>query len=112
MSIDVERVARAIREEIIRQYREDERGNCPGGVAYYEEHISPYQIATAAIAAMEGWRPIEEAPRDGTFILCALPSGHVTILQYCREGRWRRDVFSELALQPSCWRPLPAPPAP
>jgi len=24
---------------------------------------------TAAIAAMEGWRPIEEAPRDGTPIL-------------------------------------------
>lgn len=50
----VKRVARAVREEIVRQYRDDERGRCPAGSAYYEEHIGPDLIARAAIAAMEG----------------------------------------------------------
>lgn len=37
----IERVARAVREEITRQYRDDERGKCPAGSYFYEEHIAP-----------------------------------------------------------------------
>ena len=48
-SKDVERVARAVREEIVRQYREDERGKCPSGTQFYEESIGPAKIALAAI---------------------------------------------------------------
>lgn len=48
----IERIALAVREEIVRQYRDDERGRCPAGSAYYEEHIGPALIARAALAAM------------------------------------------------------------
>ena len=49
----IERVARAVREEIVRQYRDDERGRCPAGRAFYEENISPWLIAQRAIAEYE-----------------------------------------------------------
>lgn len=52
MSEMVEQVARAIREEIVRQYRDGDRKKCPAGAHYYEEHIGPALIARAAIEAM------------------------------------------------------------
>jgi hypothetical protein len=51
----VERVARAIREEIIRQHRDNERGKCPAGAAFYEEHIAPSQIALIAVKEILAW---------------------------------------------------------
>jgi len=48
-------VATAIREEIVRQHREDERSKCPAGRDYYEEHISPWLIAKEAIAVVRQW---------------------------------------------------------
>lgn len=48
----VARVAEAIREEIVRQYREDERRTFPGGSHYYEETQSPWLIVRAALAAL------------------------------------------------------------
>lgn len=70
---DVERVARAVREEIVRQYRESESANCPAGVTYYEEYISPHLIATAAIAAMAGWMAIDENTPTNTKIFLWCP---------------------------------------
>lgn len=52
MTNHVDEVARVVREEIVRQYRDDERGKCPAGVNYYEEHISPEHIAEAAMRAI------------------------------------------------------------
>ena len=49
----IERVTHAVREEIVRQYRENERGKSPVGPAYYEEYVSPWLIAKCAIAAYE-----------------------------------------------------------
>jgi hypothetical protein len=49
----VKRVARVVREEIVRQYRDDERRKCPAGTAFYEEHISPRLIAQRVVEAME-----------------------------------------------------------
>jgi hypothetical protein len=71
-----------------------------------------YMAARKAIAAYEvaAWRPIAEAPRDGTFVLCALRSGHITIMRFCRDDYWRRDVFSELRQTPQWFRPLPLSP--
>lgn len=43
-------VAKAIREEIVRQYRDDGR-TCRAGPAFYEEEIAPYLIAEAALKA-------------------------------------------------------------
>ncbi len=55
---DLERAARAIREEITRQYRDDERGKCPAGAHYYEQDIAPEYIARAVLEAL---RPPSEA---------------------------------------------------
>ena len=52
----IDLVSRAVREEIVRQYREDERRKCPAGAAYYEENISPWLIAQRAIAVYEECR--------------------------------------------------------
>jgi hypothetical protein len=41
-------IANAVREEIVRQYRDDERRKCPAGVLYYEEEIMPWLIAKVA----------------------------------------------------------------
>ncbi len=51
---DVVRVTVAVRDEIIRQYRDNERATCPAGSSFYENEVLPYQIARAAIAAMGG----------------------------------------------------------
>jgi hypothetical protein len=48
-----ERLARIIRDEVVRQYRDDERGKCPGGAAYYEEHISPWLIALRVLEELK-----------------------------------------------------------
>lgn len=42
-----ETIAKAIREEIVRQYRDDERRTCPAGAYYYEDQIAPFLIAEA-----------------------------------------------------------------
>jgi hypothetical protein len=47
----IERIARAIREEIIRQYRDDDRGKCPAGVLFWEEEIQPILLAEVAMRA-------------------------------------------------------------
>jgi hypothetical protein len=39
------RLARAIREEIIRQYLDDDRGKCPAGVQFWEEQVQPALLA-------------------------------------------------------------------
>jgi hypothetical protein len=52
----IEQLAKIIREEIVRQYREDERGKCPAGTAYYEETISPWLIAQTVASWMRTTR--------------------------------------------------------
>ena len=41
-------IATAVREEIVRQYRDDERRKCTAGVLYYEEEVMPWLIAKVA----------------------------------------------------------------
>ena len=47
-----DQLPKIIRNEIVRQYRDDERKKCPAGIAYYEEKISPYLIALKVRAAL------------------------------------------------------------
>jgi hypothetical protein len=53
MSEMVELVAKAIREEIVRQYRDDDRSKFPAGLSFWEEQVQPWLIARAAIVAIE-----------------------------------------------------------
>lgn len=54
---------KAICEEIVRQYRDDDRGKCPAGRAWWEENVQPELIARAALEAMR--EPTEEMVKAG-----------------------------------------------
>lgn len=66
------------------------------------------------------WRPIATAPRDGTYIIVAGPSGYTTTplrAEICRQcpdykaGRWithSNDDFTDGGEVPTLWMPLPA----
>jgi hypothetical protein len=81
----LERIAQAVREEIVRQYRDDERYKCPAGTGFYEEYVSPGLIAKAAVEAMreptngmievwvEDWRA--EATNDWQAMITAILEG-------------------------------------
>lgn len=45
----VAELAVAIREEIVRQYRDDDRRKCRVGIAFWEENVQPMLIAEVAI---------------------------------------------------------------
>jgi N-acetylmuramoyl-L-alanine amidase len=47
------RIAKAIREEIVRQYRDDDRGKCPAGVPFWEEEVQPILLAETALRALK-----------------------------------------------------------
>lgn len=69
----LEETTRAIREEIVRQYRDDDRGRCPAGAHYYEEHIGPHLIAIKALASL---------PDKNEALHAQLKKQGETILQY------------------------------
>lgn len=67
-----------------------------------------------------GWQPIETAPRDGTYIILAGPSGYTTtalrceICHYDAEFRpleswitYSNGSFLDGGDAPTCWLPLP-----
>jgi hypothetical protein len=66
---------------------------------------------------MDEWKTIEEAPRDGTFVLCVEPSGHINILQWATPtrdpdgGYWRSRVNEGPGWRPTHFIPLPSPPS-
>lgn len=66
------------------------------------------------MAAREGWRPIETAPRDGAWILVWLGgiSNCADTVQWAY-GDWWNGCSGHVpsAAAPTLWRPLPAPPA-
>lgn len=71
------------------------------------------------------WQPIETAPKDGTWIILAGPSGYVTTPLRCEVAHWypeyhprnpwqthSNDPFSDGGEEPTHWMPLPEPPTP
>lgn len=58
------------------------------------------------------WLQIETAPKDGTFVLICMPSGHRTIAQWCTDSFWRSHVNQESweAWTPKWWMPIPEAP--
>ena len=45
----IELVAKAIREEIVRQYRDQDRQRCPAGVPFWENEVQPMLLAEVAM---------------------------------------------------------------
>ncbi len=54
-------------------------------------------------SAQGAWRPIESAPKDGTSVLLACPSG-------CRWIDHANDSLADWGTHPTHWQPLPAAP--
>lgn len=71
--------AKAVREEIVRQYRDGDRGKCPAGAAYYEEHIGPSLVADAVLSAIEaaGMIIVPREPTNG-MIMAGIIERHET----------------------------------
>ena len=64
-----------------------------------------------------GWRPIETAPKDGTYVLVFSNEDGVD-KAYCDEGFWFRMATAEYGNEfweienPTHWQRLPPPPKP
>jgi hypothetical protein len=64
----------------------------------------------------DGWRPIESAPKDGTYILAYPiwgPPHEVAEIYWQvmrRESRWAIPFGPACVRQPTHWMPLPEPP--
>jgi hypothetical protein len=76
---------------------------------------------TRELKRVQTWQPIETAPRDGTHVLLAGPSGYSTTplrvevcsyeSEYRPQNPWvnhASDAFSDGGAAPTCWMPLPA----
>lgn len=66
-----------------------------------EEALHRYKAHLEGKAYHVEVRPIEEAPKDGTRIFCIMPSGYEAILEWSKDGYWRRMVGD----RPNKWRP-------
>lgn len=68
------------------------------------------------LAALDGWRPISTAPKDGTYVLLSGFGLPVWQGSWCgMSGRhaingWSRFNSVDLDWRPTHWQPLPAPP--
>jgi len=78
----------------------------------------------------DDWRPIEEAPTDGTFVLLwgptddgspfaddtyangHLPSGYAVAFFDDRDDSWIDNCLEDIWPYPTHWQPLPEPPEP
>jgi len=65
-----------------------------------------HDVARAALAAADQWRPIETAPKDGTHILLGRKGEPVCEGFYddWSDGQWACDFI------PTHWRPMPKAP--
>ena len=74
--------------------------------------ISEKSIQLAAMTAernaLRTWHPIETAPRDGTTVLLANPSGRIT------DGAWHVEyavwAWPYVLMNPTHWMKCPSPP--
>ena len=86
------------------------------------EDISPYGKAQAAIDAMQGWRPIENAPRDREILLYCKETGEQFVGQWmkCLEDDHEMFVTARvrtndgesitIGCRPDYWQETPEPP--
>jgi hypothetical protein len=72
-----------------------------------QEKISALELAIAALRA-PGWRPISEAPRDGSEFLGWFEGSTVQIWWMGQGGLWGNDFWE--GKEPTHFMPLPPPP--
>lgn len=65
---------------------------------------------------INGWMPIETAPKGNGAILCFIPVPFRVLVLYWDDGDfsgeegWRTNVVAFIRFKPTHWQPLPAPP--
>lgn len=62
---------------------------------------------------MNGWQPMDTAPRDGTYILLWSPEDACAISGYYHPGEDESDdlwLAGNIIVNPTNWMPLPEPP--
>lgn len=71
-----------------------------------------YRLVVDLRTAIEtdGWLPIDDKAKDGTFWLCLHKSGHRNIMQFCHAGYWRTGLSDHSKRIPIGYMPLPPPP--
>jgi hypothetical protein len=106
---NVERVARAIWEA----QNENPISSWECSAEKYPKSKT-FRQASAAIAAMEGWRPIEEAPPRKTLIGWAESWAEPELIWKAAESEpWQEGEcgdYVDLGFEPTHFRPIPAPP--
>lgn len=83
-----------------------------------EKQINVALAQLRAAEAEAGWRPIAEAPKDGTPILVHRYNHMIPYIAAWLDGAaisqpgWHNvDLHVRIGMAPTHWRPLPAPPA-
>jgi hypothetical protein len=61
------------------------------------ERLKPLARRGAAVK----WRPIEEAPKDGEFVIIVEASGYKHVGQFCESGYWRGNILDKSGT----WKP-------
>jgi hypothetical protein len=64
-------------------------------------------VAQAAIDALQEWQPIETAPKDGTSILLATPSGKIADGMW---GNYKVWAWPYVMVEPTHWMERPGRP--
>lgn len=70
-------------------------------------------LSSSGYMVVEGWKPIDTAPRDGTEILARDSDGMMDVVAYAWNDSKERPLFSDMskpARRYSIWMPLPLPP--
>lgn len=80
---------------------------CPDDLS--REAANEIERLRRASPPLQGWMPIESAPKDGTSIIIALTDDTVSEAYWHRRGWVVHGEF--LSDQQTHWQPLPTPPA-
>lgn len=99
--------------------RLEARETCSCGICDGTVLVNPDgpEAATMLRSFMDGgWRPIETAPRDGTWFLAVWNDSRLTAVSTPAYGviMWDGDEWREaddIVSEPTHWLPLPTPPA-
>lgn len=77
-----------------------------------KEFVDQAVVTIQALASQStGWRPIEEAPKDGTEILAAWRASQtVSVAWWTDSGWWDGESEGVFISSPTHWMPIPSPP--
>lgn len=97
------------KDEVLRMAAKEERAamSCLDGSVGRSEHMLAADMLRAYAEVVDGWRPIESAPKDGTTILVGTWLFMEKVKWDVRKNYWT-DGLMRLLTEPTHWRPLPA----